>query len=120
MQSWPLELEADRLLAAASVATARAVASSPAGAHRAAAAFYDCLWLVERCRQHRLVVGRWSRRLVALRDQIEQYAEQGLLYVAAVRADGADRAASAGILEMLAALALFLEAAGRRDGVGRL
>lgn len=75
---------------------------------------------MERCRQHRLAVGRWSRRLVALRDQIEQYADQGLLYVAAVRADGADRAASAGILEMLAALALFLEAAGRRDGMGRL
>lgn len=120
MQNWPPGLEADRLLAAASVATARAVALSPSGVHRAAAAFYDCLWLVERCRQHRPASGRWSRRLVALRDQIEQYAQQGLLYVAAVRADGADRAALAGIVEMLAALALFLEAAGRRDGASRL
>lgn len=58
--------------------------------------------------------------MVALRDQIEMYAQQGLLYVAAVRADGADRAALAGIVEMLAALALFLEAAGRRDGASRL
>jgi len=55
---------------------------------------------------------------VALRDQIEQYAAQGLVYAGAARLDPSDRVALSGIVEMLAALALFLESAGRGNSRG--
>ncbi len=117
MQSWPPALESDRQIALASLAVARSLVSSPAGLGRAAAAFYDCQRLCLVAASFRVAGGRWSRRLVALRDEIEQSAGFGLDYIAAARRDPADAMAAAGVVEMLAACQKLLTAAGGRNGV---
>ena len=113
MQSWPPALESDRQIALASLAVARSLVSSPAGLGRAAAAFYDCQRLCLVASSFRVAGGRWSRRLVALREQIKQAAETGLAYVDALRADPGNRAAAAGVVEMLAMIQFLLTAAGQ-------
>lgn len=120
MQRWPLELETDRIVALASVAVARSFpASSPAALARSAAAFWDSRRLCEVAAAHkRPGGGRWSRRLVALRDQVDQAAETGIAYVDALRADPGDVAAAAGIVEMLAIIQFCLVSAGQGVAAG--
>ena len=121
MQRWPLELETDRIVALASVAVARSFpASSPAALARSAAAFWDSRRLCEVAAAHKRPGGRWSRRLVALREQVEQAAETGIVYVDALRADPGDTAAAAGIVEMLAIIQFCLVSAGQGMAGGEL
>ena len=121
MQRWPLELETDRIVALASVAVARSIPAGPVAPSRAAAAFWDARRLCQVAAAHkRPAGGRWSRRLVALREQIDQAAETGLGYVDALRADPGNRAAAAGVVEMLAMIQFLLTAAGQGLPAGEL
>lgn len=119
MQRWPLELETDRIVALASVAVARSIPAGPVALSRAAAAFWDARRLCQVAAAHkRPGGGRWSRRLVALRDQVDQAAETGIAYVDALRADPGDVAAAAGIVEMLAIIQFCLVSAGQGVAAG--
>lgn len=119
MQRWPLELEHIRIVTLASVSVARSMPAAPdAFLSRAAAAFYDARRLCQVAAAHKQPDGgRWSRRLVALRDQIDQAGEAGLSFVETARADPGDRSAAAGVVEMLAALQFLLVSAGQGVGV---